>query len=224
MEPDQLVHILQLTDSLVPVGGYAYSDGLETAAAVTLVRDAEGLWEWMNHYLEASFIPCEGLALLQCVRAARKEDWNRIRAIDRELTALKPAAATRDSSRSIGKRLLSAVTMISEGRPSPGLEQFAECAAPVAYGLALASRGVGDREAILAFGYARLAGMVSAGMRLVAIGHQKGQQLLGRAVDRLPPAAEEILQMEEEPIRSFSPVIDIQQMNHRYLYSRLFRS
>ena len=27
-----------------------------------------------------------------------------------------------------------------------------------------------------------------------------------------------------EPLRSFSPILDIQQMNHQYLYSRLFRS
>jgi urease accessory protein UreF len=30
--------------------------------------------------------------------------------------------------------------------------------------------------------------------------------------------------MADEPLRAFSPVLDIQQMNHQYVYSRLFRS
>jgi len=40
----------------------------------------------------------------------------------------------------------------------------------------------------------------------------------------LPSAVERILDMKDEPLRSFSPMLDIQQMNHRYVYSRLFRS
>jgi len=33
-----------------------------------------------------------------------------------------------------------------------------------------------------------------------------------------------ILQMKEAPLRSFNPLLDIEQMNHQYVYSRLFRS
>ena len=33
-----------------------------------------------------------------------------------------------------------------------------------------------------------------------------------------------VRQAEGEPLRSFNPLLDIQQMNHRYVYSRLFRS
>ena len=66
--------------------------------------------------------------------------------------------------------------------------------------------------------------MVSAGLRLISIGQQQGQALLTRSIERLPAAVDRILQMEGEPLRSFSPMMDIQQMNHRYVYSRLFRS
>jgi urease accessory protein len=84
--------------------------------------------------------------------------------------------------------------------------------------------GLAEQEAALAFGYNRLASMVSAGLRLISIGHQQAQVLLARCVDRLPAAAAELMNRGQEPLRSFSPLLDIQQMNHQYVYSRLFRS
>src|SRR5262249_10350913 len=105
MTAAQLVHTLQLVDSFFPVGAFAYSDGLETAAANKLIRDGRGLEGWLKHYIEAVFEPCDGLALLKCVRAAERGDWAAIHEIDEELTALKPSAAVRASSRSVGKRL-----------------------------------------------------------------------------------------------------------------------
>jgi urease accessory protein len=180
---------------------------------------------WLDHFLDAVFVPCDGLALLKCVRAAEKGDWTTIRSIDDELTALKPAAATRASSRSIGKRLLTTYAAIVDDDPFHSLvKSFPLCNAPVAYGIVLSHRGIEHGDAVLAFGYTRLAGMVSAALRLITLGQQQGQALLTKAIDHLLIAAEQIRQNETAPLRSFNPNLDIQQMNHRYVYSRLFRS
>ena len=50
----RLAHILQLTDSLFPVGGFAYSDGLESAAAGKRVHDASSLAGWLDHFIDAA--------------------------------------------------------------------------------------------------------------------------------------------------------------------------
>jgi urease accessory protein len=225
MTPAQFVFSLQFTDSLFPVGSFAYSDGLESAATAGLVRDAASLGRWLDHFLDSVFVPCDGLALLKCARSARIADWAAIRTIDEELTALKPSRAVRSSSLSIGKRLLTTYASIFQaGLSSPFIQILPHCNAPVAYGLVFSDRGFADRDALLAFGYTRMAGIVSAGLRLIAVGQQQGQALLAEALDRLPAAVDAILNMEAEPLRAFGPTLDIQQMNHRYVYSRLFRS
>src|SRR5205823_8399841 len=84
--------------------------------------------------------------------------------------------------------------------------------------------GLEEREAALAFGYNRLTGIVSAGLRLISMGQQEGQRLLTKALDRLPDAVDRILGTKDEPLRSFNPLLDIEQMNHQHIYSRLFRS
>jgi urease accessory protein len=99
-----------------------------------------------------------------------------------------------------------------------------ESNAAAAYAFVFFHCGVEETNAALAYGHNRLTGIVSAGLRLIPIGHQQGQALLTKAVDRLPDAVNRILAKNGEPLRSFSPMLDIQQMNHQYLYSRLFRS
>ena len=225
MQPIQLLQTLQLMDSFFPVGAFAYSDGLETAAADGRVSDAASLQEWMGHFLDAVFVPCEGLALVKSMTALERSDHDALRNLDTELTAIRPASAVRAASTGVGKRLLAAYTAIcTDGRFTALAELLPQGNAATAYGLVFFHRGIQKREAALAFGYNRLAGMVSAGLRLISIGQQQGQTLLTRGIERLPSAVDRILEMEDEPLRSFSPMMDIQQMNHRYVYSRLFRS
>ena len=225
MTPAQFTHTLQLMDSLFPVGAFAYSDGLESAAASGCVRGPDSLAGWFEHYINAVFVPCDGLALLKCARATETMDWATVRSIDEELTALKPAAAVRASSASIGKRFLATYSAILDGGGLlPSVESLPRCNAPVAYGIALSHLGLEPRDSLLAYGYGRMSGILSAGLRLLPLGHQQGQVLLTEALDHLPGAVERILSMEAEPLRAFSPLMDVHQMNHRYVYSRLFRS
>ncbi len=216
----QLAHLLQLTDSFFPVGAFAYSDGLESAASSGKVHDGPSLRIWLNHYLQHVFVPCDGLAFLQCAASFQARDIERIRIIDEELTAIRPASAVRDSSKMIGKRMLATYSGIS-GSEMPALTY---CNAPVAYAITMTHRGIDVRSGLLAFGYGRLSGMVSASLRLISIGQQEAHRILSETLECLPAAVDQIFELRTEPLRCFSPMMDMEQMNHRHIYSRLFRS
>jgi urease accessory protein len=189
-----------------------------------LVRDSVGLAEWMNHFLDAVFVPCEGLALVKCMLALKAGDMETVRNIDNELTAIRPALAVRGSSTGTGKRLLTLYAAIY-GKEGPLLDTILPHGnAAAAYAVAFVHSSIEERPAALAFGYNRLAGMVSAGLRLMSLGQQQGQTLLAKTLGRLPDAVDDILRRKDDPLRSFNPLLDIQQMNHQYVYSRLFRS
>jgi urease accessory protein len=219
MEPLQFIRSLQLADSFFPVGAFAYSDGLETAATNGRVRDADSLAAWMTHYIDGVFVPCEGLALVQCMLGLKSGDVQTVYRVDEELTAIRPAAAVRQSSAGLGRRLLSLYGAMYGGVPA-----LPHGNAAAAYALVFFHAGLEEREAALAFGYNRLAGIVSAALRLISMGQQQGHTLLTQSLDRLPDAVDRILQSKDQPLCSFSPSLDIEQMNHQYVYSRLFRS
>jgi urease accessory protein len=225
MESLHFIRTLQLVDSFFPVGAFAYSDGLETAAAGGRVSDAVSLGKWMEHFLEEVFVPCEGLALVKCMFALKEGDLDLLCRVDEELTAIRPAGAVRAASTGIGKRLLSLYASMYES----GSARWNHAALPhgnaaAAYAIVFFQHGVEERHAVLAFGYNRLAGIVSAGLRLISLGQLQGQALLTKTSNRLPHAVDRILQIKDEPLRSFNPLLDIEQMNHQYVYSRLFRS
>jgi urease accessory protein len=225
MEPLQFIRALQIVDSFFPVGAFAYSDGLETAAAGGRVRDAGTLSAWMTHFLEGVFLPCEGLALVKCMLALQQGDVETLCHIDSELTAIRPAAAVRKASTSVGKRLLTLYSSIYDAETAPWRTiALPEGNAAPAYAMIFVHCGIQERDAALAFGYNRLTGIVSAGLRLISMGQQQGQRLLTENLNRLPNVVDRILQMTDEPLRSFNPLLDIEQMNHQYVYSRLFRS
>ena len=225
MESLAFIRALQLTDSFFPVGAFAYSDGLETAATAGHVHDAATLGEWMDHFMNAVLIPTEGLAVLKCMLLLREGDLDGLKRVDDELSAIRPASAVRRSSVLVGKRLLSLYTSLTDDADFHSIAAaLPESNAATAYAVVFSHLGLTAREAVMAFGYNRLAGIVSAGLRLISMGQNQGQVLLTKALDRLADAADRIAENPEAPLRSFSPLMDIQQMNHQYVYSRLFRS
>jgi urease accessory protein len=225
MEPMTFVRALQVTDSFFPVGAFAYSDGLESAASDGRVHDITTLAAWMDHFLEWIFIPCEGLAVAKSIVALKKDDFEELRHLDEELMAIRPSRSVRTASVGIGKRMLSLFgSTVREHRFTEKVGALPCGNAAVAYALVYFHVGLSAREAVLAYGYNRLAGIVSAGLRLISIGQQQGQELLTQTSNRLPAAADFILQSLNEPLRSFSPLVDVAQMNQQYVYSRLFRS
>jgi urease accessory protein len=153
------------------------------------------------------------------------DDWETIARLDREMTILRPAAAARASSRAIGRRYLKTCRTTFEDAAIAAAEpRLPDANAPVAFAVIAQHLGVDRRDAMLAFGYTRIAGFVSAALRLMPLGQQQGQIALRRATDLLPAAVDEIEDHADEPLRAFSPGFDVCQMNHRHLYSRLFRS
>ena len=225
MTPLQFVQVLQLTDSFFPVGAFAYSDGLETASNDGAVHDAGSLRSWLDHFLDGIFVPCDGLAIFKSMESIQQGDFQALRELDEELTAIKPSAALRNSSQSIGKRVLTTYSgIVRDPRFDAWTPSLPHSNAPIAYAAVMSHRSINGRDAVLAFGYSRLAGIVSASLRLISIGQQQAQCVLWEVLERLPGAVDRIMQNREEPIRSFAPIMDITQMNHRFVYSRLFRS
>jgi urease accessory protein len=227
------IELLHLSDSLFPVGSFAYSDGLETAANwVRLKPDTtyEVLREWIDVVLDENIGRLEGPALWRAWLAFVDRDWHALIAVDEEMTALRPAASARRSSRAMGLRLLTTWQAL---HPDPSLEHALLLAArgalgpslPIAFAGASASAApaIDRRDAVEAFAYTRLAATISAAMRLMPIGQTDAHALLARTLARVPPVVDAIAARDADP-ESFTPAMDLAAMSQQYLHSRLFRS
>jgi urease accessory protein len=225
-----LIDLLQMCDSLFPIGSFAYSDGLESATSAALVRDAGTLREWLDVCLDEGIGRSDGPALAIAWSAFDDGDWDALTAVDEELTALRPSSTVRMANRSMGWRLLKTWQVL---HPDARLEHAVELAAgpgsrvgptlPVAFAADSVCAGIDRHDALAGYAYTRLAATVSAAMRLMALGQTDAHQLLSRVLGRVPETVDEVI-ARNRPIESFAPALDVAQMTQQYVHSRLFRS
>jgi len=222
-----LLALLHICDSLFPIGGFGYSDGLEAATAARLVETSADLRAWLDVCLDEVVGRMDGPAVLRAWSAFDRQDWQTLCELDDEITAMRPSSAIRRSTRAMGFRL---VTTWSALYPDRRLERLLEVAQgqrlgpalPIAFGCACASAGAGMRDAGAAFAYTRLASTTSAALRLMRIGQTDAHAQLANVLGRVPMVVE-AMTARARP-ESFSPAMDISAMTQPYLHSRLFRS
>jgi urease accessory protein len=228
MSGSRLLAVLHLCDSLFPLGGYAYSDGLEAATASGAIADAGALSDWMAVCLDGPIARSEGPTLSLAWSAFLDQDWAAIAELDAEVTALRPSAAARRASRAMGLRLAATWQALYPDAALTGLIARAGDASlgpafPVAFAAVCASSGIDRRTSAEAFAYNRLAATVSAAMRLMAIGQTEAHRLLAATLARVPGTVDAMLARRARP-ESFVPAMDVAVMSQQYLHSRLFRS
>ena len=222
------LELLHLCDSLFPIGGFAYSDGLETATSLGTVSSAADLGAWLEVVLDDTIGRLEGPAVWQAWGAIHEGDFIALMRLDEELTALRPSSSARRSSRAMGLRLLTTWQAL---HPDVRLERLAVMAKegaigpvlPLAFAAACASAGVTRRGSVEAYAFTRLAATVSAAMRLMPIGQTDAHRLLSRTLERVPAVVDRLAAGSGRP-ESFTPMMDIAAMTQQYLHSRVFRS
>ncbi len=237
----QLLRLLHIADSALPVGATAHSFGLET-----LVQDGDvdlpRLQRWFADYLlEAGTVDayyCRrghrlGLGLGGVADGAGGETagdawlgcW---RAANRELSALRPARESRAASHALGGRLLRLLADLEPKEPWQPLLHAADVETHYCcvFGLGAARMGLDADVAALALLRQNVAGLVSACQRLMPLGQGRAGQLLWQlhpavaAVAATPglPAGEPAVPF------TFTPLLDVGSMRHPQRSVRLFIS
>jgi len=238
-----LLRLLHLCDSLFPIGGFSYSDGLEAAALVSLKADStdvasgfrqtapatvEDLRAWLDVSLDETFTRLEGPAVRHAWAFCAACEWDSLATLDRDVIALRPSSTTRRATRAMGKRLLTTwATLHSDPRLDRALAAARDGtlapAFPVAFGVACCATGIARRDALAGYAYTRLASTVSAAMRLMPIGQSVAHAMLATALERVPSAVDSV-ETSTAPLQCFTPLMDIAAMRQQYMESRLFRS
>jgi urease accessory protein len=229
MMPETLASLLRFADGLFPAGGYAHSLGLETCVQRGAIVDAEGAESYLRAYLEASAGPCDAVAAVAALRAARRTDLAALVDFDRALDAMKPALELREASRQMGRQTLRVA--IATVRP-PIVEQFeraaadagAPCHHAIVFGMVGGVSGWTSASAATAYLYASAAQLVGAALRLLPVGQLEGQRMLARAEPLITRLAGAAAARSFDEIWSFVPGVEIAAMQHAGLDARLFRS
>ena len=220
------LYMLQICDSLFPIGAFTLSNGLETYVQRGAVHSPETLAAYLADYLALAPYQELGVAALAMQYASELENWQRL---DRLYTACRAPMEVRQGSAKLCMRLIKAAEQIA---PVESLREYRACIAdgtctgqhPIAVGLFAAAHKVKMQEALSIYGYSLLSGLTTHAAKCVPLRQLEAQRVLRESFPRLLDAVQTALSVTEDEIGIGGPAFDILAMQHETLYSRLYMS
>ncbi len=228
-DPERILTALQLGDSFFPSGAFAHSSGLETFVADGLVCDREHLVRFIESYLIGLVGRCDLLFAKLCYDAAGKGDLKEIARLDKLVHAMKLPKELRAASIQMGKQVLQ---VMKDLYPSVLLQSLWQCLEtrellahhPIMFGAVCGSIGIEMEATLLTYLYSTVSALVSAGVRLIPIGHSDGQRALNELKPLMARMARAVEMLGEADISAFAPALEVRAMQHERLSTRLFKS
>lgn len=220
-----LLRLLQLSSQSLPVGAFAYSQGLESAIESGIVRDEASLLDWTNSQLDSCIGRVDLPMLWRLIDAVAFGDYAREYALAGQLVAMRETRELRDDDLQRGralKRLLDELDfrtgVEASNEPKP-LWPFARATAH-----AVRAWQLPVRESIAAYAWAWAENQILVGVKTIPLGQVAGQRLLIQVTERIPDLCDAALALEDNEIGGTLPIVSILSSEHETQYSRLFRS
>jgi urease accessory protein len=220
---------LQLCSPTLPIGGFSYSSGLESALDSGEVRDQSSAEEWIRDALLLGLARFEAPLLARacaCIDETGILAPDELVALNERAIAARETAEMRAESLQMGHSLgrwLQAVC------PDPGQDDWIAqhlhpLSLPVAWALAARRMALATDEAVLSWLWSFAENQVAVLMKAMPMGQMAAQRLLRGLWPELLRAREIALQTEPAHWSSALPLLAVASSRHEIQYSRLFRS
>lgn len=225
LEADDLSHLLQLASPMLPVGAYAYSQGLEWAIESKVVSDAKTTASWIIDAIEVYLSNFELPVLLRMRKAWDKKDIAALKYWNSYYCAGRDTAEARAETLQMGYSLVRLLDDIDLDTASLMLlERFVPVSFPLAYACATSVWRIPVQSSLHAFLWSWAENQVSAAMKTVPLGQVAGQRMLLDISLKIPAAVKTACTLEDDQLSNFAPGLSIAGSQHETQYSRLFRS
>jgi urease accessory protein len=217
-----LLRLLHLVSPALPVGAYAYSQGLEFAVQDGWVRDEASALAWLGGVAWRGLGSLDLPILLRLVRAWQANDRDAVRRWNERLMASRATSELRAEDRHLG----GALVRILIGLDVADARSLADT--PVgfatAFSLAAVRWDIGARETLCGYLWSWTENQVLAAMKLVPLGQSSGQRLLHRMIGDMPQIVDAALLVTDARIGAATVAQTLASALHETQYSRLFRS
>jgi urease accessory protein len=218
-----LTRLLQIVSPALPIGAFAYSQGLEQAVASGWVTGEVEAGAWLLGLLDSSFATLDLPVLDRLLRAWRDDDQATVERWSGWLLACRPTREMRAEDRQLGAALARTLEALGIGEARRWAAR-ADVTHAAMFALAAATFEIPSTVALVGYAFTWAEALVSAAVRLVPLGQSAGQRVLAGAGDAIPRAVDAGLAIEDDDIGAIAHGQAIASALHETLYARLFRS
>lgn len=219
-----LLKLLQLASPALPVGGYSYSEGIETLVENGAIASAQSLKHWLVQELKYGAIRIEAAVTIRAYQCMALGDVAALNYWNHWLSAARETEELRHQSWQMGRSLMRLLLELQPQLADVINTVGSPCNFAIAFGIGAAAWKIDISAALLGYLHSWATNLITAGVKLVPLGQTAGQQMLLELHTNLIDAAAEILTLEDDDLSSCSWGLSLASMAHETQYTRLFRS
>lgn len=212
IDQTQLLLLLNWMSPGFPVGGFAYSHGLEQAIADGTIKTTEDLQNWIGDLVTRGSGWTDAVLFACCW----SDDAAEINAL---ALALAGSKERHEETVQLGRNFRIAAQVWMDGEAAHG-----DVAYPVAAATACARLGIARDMALTAFIQGFCAAQVSVAVRLVPLGQTSGLRVLKALAPVIAATALRASHATRDDLGSATVLAEIAAMRHETLETRIFRT
>ena len=226
---NHLYHLLQMcqfSDSALPIGSFAFSNGLESALQLGIVSDEESLKNYIQVMLRQSAF-LDGIYVNHAYQLSAADNIPGLVNLERSYQAKRVGEEQQLMSSRIGNKLAELYLRIND---STKLSQFILLAKqeglkishPIVHGVIFQDLSLSQAEAFSIYQYGTASMILSAAVRLMRIDHYQTQRILFEVNETVDTYYNQIKDMSIDETISFAPVYDCLLAQHVNAHVRMF--
>lgn len=221
-DPLALTGLLQLVSPALPIGAFAWSQGLESAFELGWVSDERSLEAWVHGVLDDGLTRCDLPVLARVMRAWEAGDAASLAYWNDWLQANRETRELLEEERHLGAALVRLLGNLELLPTTPSLPESPGYV--VMFGLAAWRRGIDEKEALLGFAWAWLENQLAVACKALPLGQTSAQRIIERMRPGLADAVAAASRLPDDDLGPALPGLALASALHETQYSRLFRS
>lgn len=218
-----LLRLLQLASPTLPIGAYAYSQGLESAIEQGWVKDEAGMKSWLLGLLHYSLGHVDFPVFARLYRAWQTDNKAGAAYWNAWLYAARESAELQREDHHLGTALARLLTDLGIEQARPWRTAPRACLATL-FSLAAVRWDIPLTEAVTGYGWAWSENQVTAATKLIPLGQTASQRILSQALPEISAIVHRSLALNDDEIGCSVIGLGLASALHETQYSRLFRS
>jgi len=214
----QLLSLLTLSSTALPIGAYCYSQGVESAIEKSMVHDEASCVSYFQEVLEMLLVRFELPVLKRLVESFDNPEqfqyWAELYRASRESKEL--LAESQQLAFSLNAWIRDVLKQPPSVKKQLGF-------VPV-YAHLCGELGLDLADVLTAYSFTVLENQVLAAVKTIPLGQMSGQRIIWQLHQEIPEAVERALALQDAELSSALPNYAMLSMAHETQYSRLFRS
>ncbi|TBR09964.1 MAG: urease accessory protein [Candidatus Nitrosotenuis sp.] len=224
---EQDLGMMQISDSFFPTGLYANSNGLESIFQNNKKITHLEVAEIIEAQLKQQIGPTDLIVMLNALKFASAREFDKITEADTRINSMKNIKEVREASKRSGIQL---ARCVNEFAKDEILQKYLEShqkgtidgAYPVSFGLCANALGIDSQKAGLMFLYGFVVSVVGAASRMGITQHYQAQKIIHELKPLIIRIVSESLDRPIKDIWQFAPHLEILQMHHERMDSKMF--